>query len=538
MFLLPGLVIAMYVTKTPIPEEWAIEIVRYLLSLQREDGGWGIHMEADSSCFGTVMNYVTLRILGLSRDHPCILNARKRLLQLGSALAIPSWGKFWLSILNCYAWEGMNPIPPELWLLPRWFLFHPWRWWVHTRAVYIPMGYCYGRKLSCRADQLILRLREELYDQPFDNIDWSKQRNNVSKADLYRPHSTIFNLLNSLLSAYFKYIRPEFVAKLASKESYRLIHEEDVLSHYLCVGPVNNVIHLICSYYEEGEFSDSFRNHQERLKDFLWISSRGLMMNGTNGVQLWDTAFTVQALVESGLAQMPEYRKSLTKAYEFLDFTQIKRECSPSAYYRQKRLGAWPFSTIEQGYTVSDCTAEGLKAALQIHQMNIITRKISDARIFFAVDILLSMQNSNGGYASYELVRGSSFLEKLNPSEVFGKIMIEYPYVECTTSVITALCMFQKQYPSFQPEKINKTISKAVNFVRKEQRVDGSWVGSWGIGFTYASMFATECLSMVGETFENSIYQRNACKFLLDKQEADGGWGETFKVSFREEIKV
>lgn len=46
LFLLPGIVIAMYVTKTAIPEEWKIEISRYLSNIQRQrglgDDGWGM----------------------------------------------------------------------------------------------------------------------------------------------------------------------------------------------------------------------------------------------------------------------------------------------------------------------------------------------------------------------------------------------------------------------------------------------------------------------------------------------------------------
>jgi squalene cyclase len=40
--------------------------------------------------------------------------------------------------------------------------------------------------------------------------------------------------------------------------------------------------------------------------------------------------------------------------------------------------------------------------------------------MFDAVDVLLTMQNAGGGYASYELIRGPKFLEWLNPAEVFG----------------------------------------------------------------------------------------------------------------------
>jgi hypothetical protein len=33
----------------------------------------------------------------------------------GGAVAIPSWGKFWLAVLNVYSWEGLNTLFPEMW---------------------------------------------------------------------------------------------------------------------------------------------------------------------------------------------------------------------------------------------------------------------------------------------------------------------------------------------------------------------------------------------------------------------------------------
>lgn len=46
---------------------------------------------------------------------------------------------------------------------------------------------------------------------------------------------------------------------------------------------------------------------------------------------------------------------------------------------------------------------------------------ISKERMCDAVDVMLTLQNPNGGFASYELVRGPKWLEWLNPAEVFGK---------------------------------------------------------------------------------------------------------------------
>ena len=45
---------------------------------------------------------------------------------------------------------------------------------------------------------------------------------------------------------------------------------------------------------------------------------------------------------------------------------------------------------------------------------------ISTQRIYDAVDIMLSLQNPDGGFASYEVIRGPQWLELLNPAEVFG----------------------------------------------------------------------------------------------------------------------
>lgn len=150
--------------------------------------------------------------------------------------------------------------------------------------------------------------------------------------------------------------------------------------------------------------------------------------------------------------------------------------------------------------------------------------------------MLLTMQNKHtGGFASYEIQRGSEHLEMLNAAEVFGRIMVEYDYPECTTSVVTVLSLFQKHYPDYRPDEIKHIKKTACAYIRNAQRHDGSWYGSWGVCFTYAAMFALESLSTVGETYSTSDHVRKACEFLLSHQMADGGWGESYRAS---ELKV
>lgn len=116
MFLLPGLIVTWYVTHTPIPEPVATEIKRYLFARQSPvDHGWGLHIEGESTVFGTAMSYVVLRILGADREDERMIKARGMLVKLGGATNGPHWAKFWLSVLGVMKWEAVNPVPPEIW---------------------------------------------------------------------------------------------------------------------------------------------------------------------------------------------------------------------------------------------------------------------------------------------------------------------------------------------------------------------------------------------------------------------------------------
>jgi lanosterol synthase len=79
---------------------------------------------------------------------------------------------------------------------------------------------------------------------------------------------------------------------------------------------------------------------------------------------------------------------------------------------------------------------------------------IDDSRQKDAVNIILSLQNEGGGFASYEKIRGPAWLEWLNPAEVFGNIMIEYSYPECTTAALLGLSYFRKQFSGHRREEI------------------------------------------------------------------------------------
>lgn len=106
MFLMPGLITVLYLTKAPFSVERKAAMARYLHNHQQLDGGWGTHIECASTMFGSVLSYVSLRLLGEPADSECMVRARSFIRAHGGALYAPSWCKFWLAVLGLYDWDG------------------------------------------------------------------------------------------------------------------------------------------------------------------------------------------------------------------------------------------------------------------------------------------------------------------------------------------------------------------------------------------------------------------------------------------------
>ncbi|KAL4966074.1 terpene cyclase/mutase family protein [Aspergillus stella-maris] len=532
MFLLPGIIITWVATNTPIPAPYRTEIRNYLFA--RADpvtGGWGLHVEGESTVFGTTLNYTALRLIGVDAEHPVMVKARGLLHDLGGATNAPHWAKFWLAVLGVANWDIVSPVPPETWLLPDWIPLAPWRWWVHMRQVFLPMSFVWSRRWSMPETKVVRELRRELFVQEWESIKWAKYRDAIADVDNYHPKSWMLDTANFILAdIWTPYLRPRGLVERAEEWVGKLVDMEDANSDYSDLASVNGPMNMLVCYIRDGPDAYSVRRHRERLEDFLWVNSEGMLANGTNGVMCWDTAFAIQAAHAAGLAEEPRWKPMLTKSLEFLDTQQIREDCElPDMCYRSRRKGGWTFSNKDQGYPVSDCVSEALKSVILLQKMPGYPQLLSDQRIFDAIDTLLAYQNVSGGCSSYEPTRGSKHLEMFNAAQVFGGIMVEYDYPECTTAVLTAVSLFHKHWPDYRADEIKTFINRALKYIKSVQQPDGSWYGSWGVCFTYGTMFALESLASVGETWESSTAVRRACDFLLSKQRPDGGWSESYE---------
>ncbi|THG23160.1 hypothetical protein TEA_008068 [Camellia sinensis var. sinensis] len=444
MFLMPGLVITLSIVgalNAVLSKEHKREICRYIYNHQARtniDGGWGLHIEGPSTMFGTVLNYVTLRLLGEGANdgQGAVEKGHKWILDHGGATAITSWGKMWLSVLGVFEWSGNNPLPPEIWLLPYVLPVHPGRMWCHCRMVYLPMSYLYGKRFVGPITPTVLALRKELYAVPYHEIDWNQARNQCAKGEEFKvvlllqiwvkklrlrgtmetkmkgkPTEPLIALFASFGCGcgdtlhYFSTVldpRGESQAPKSTKESG--------LSHVVTLGYSPSL--QICPAKLDGTIpiEDLYYPHP-LVQDVLWASLDKV-------VEPIFLHWPGKKLREKALRFVMEhihYEDENTRYICIGPVNKVLDDCPGNLdfWYRHISKGAWPFSTADHGWPISDCTAEGLKAVLLLSKQSsdIVGKPLDVMRLYDAVNVILSLQNSDGGFATYELTRSYSWLE-------------------------------------------------------------------------------------------------------------------------------
>jgi squalene-hopene/tetraprenyl-beta-curcumene cyclase len=127
------------------------------------------------------------------------------------------------------------------------------------------------------------------------------------------------------------------------------------------------------------------------------------------------------------------------------------------------------------------------------------------------------MQCRNGGWASFD---------KDNTKMIFQYIpfadhnaMLDPPTVDITGRMLEMLA-------AYGYTRGDKRVKKAIGFIFKEQQVDGSWFGRWGVNYIYGTFLVLRGLEAIGiDSHEPQVLQ--AAEWIRMVQNPDGGWGES-----------
>ena len=508
-------VLVHHVVGHPIDPGRRRRLLTYFGRARVEDDLWGFHKAARPHLFVTTLVYVAARLLGVHPDDPLIAPAR-RFIQTAGVTGIPSWGKFWLALLNLYDWRGVNPILPELWRLPRWLPLHPSNWYCHSRLIYMGMAFIYPRRFSAPLTPTARALREELFPQGFDHVDFAASRDRLRQADVFVPPTIWLRMAYRLARLFERFhgpgLRSRCVAAIVQQVRWELKG-----TNHANLSPLNGLLNILVLWLNDPD-DPELPETLAQLERWIWEDESQGARVALQRTPTWDTGFAQQALeTVADFAGVPD---ALRRGADYLQREQIGvafdgfREA-----YRTDPRGGWCLGRAWQGWPVSDCTGEAALGIIAGH------RHAADvAALEQAIRFMLKGQNRDGGFGSYE-ARRTVRVEWLNPSEMFADAMTEDSYVECTTSCIAALAACRREFPQLAGSEVTSAISRGAVWLRRAQASDGSWRGAWGVWFIYGTMFGIRGLVAAGARVGDPALRR-ASAWLLERQQSDGGWGE------------
>src|ERR1700757_851708 len=480
-----------------------VKCAREILNRQNEDGGWPIYNDGPSNVSASVKAYFALKMAGYSPEHPQMVKARECILALGGVTEVNTFTKIYLCFLGQYEYDAVPAIPPEIVLFPNWFWFNLYEISSWSRAILVPLSIAYAKKPFKKIPP------EQGIDELFVGGDKSRMRLHWDKKKLIGWRN-FFLVLDRLVHFFERvHIRPlrSRALKMAEKWMLERLEMSDGLGA-IYPAIMNSIIALRCLGYSLDD--PQFIRAMDEF-DKLGIEEETTFRMQPCMSPVWDTAYAVFALAESGVSA---HDRRLVQPCEWMLRKQVTRRGDWYVKNRNVAPGGWYFEFNNEFYPDVDDTAQVLLALSRVKTPNESYQTRSVER---ALDWVLSMQCKNGGWASFD---------KDNDRMVFQHIpfadhnaMLDPASVDITGRVLECLA-------SYGYSLKDKPVQHAIAFIKREQEPDGSWFGRWGVNYIYGTMLVLRGFEAIGVDYHEPCVQQ-AVEWLRMMQNPDGGWGET-----------
>ena len=476
---------------------------RHILSLQLADGGWPIYANGPANISATVKAYFALKMTGMPASHPALARASRRVRDLGGITQVNIFTRILLALFGEMDWKGVPCMPVELMLLPRWFYFNLYEISYWSRTVLVPLLIIFAHR-PVRPAPAHAHL-DELYLVPRDEADLSFARD--AETFTWR---NFFLFVDRCLRIHDRLVRQPFRQRaLRTAERWMLerMQGEGGLGG-IFPAMANAVIALTCRGY--GPDSPEVKKGLAAIE--------GLCIDGpeTFRVQpclspIWDTALTVSALVEAGVAAD---HPALVRAGRWL----LDRQARCAGDWRLRvpgvQPGGWAFQFENEYYPDVDDSSVVL---MSLRKIRLPDEEEKTRAIARGLNWVLALQGSDGGWGAYDKDNNRLIFNKI-PFADHGALM------DPSTEDLAGRVLEALGYLGFRTDE--PAAARAAEFIKSRQCPDGSWYGRWGVNYLYGTWSVLAGLRSIGEDMGQPCV-RKAVAWLVGRQNPDGGWGES-----------
>ena len=468
--------------------------VRAILDRQLPDGGFNIYVQGPSEISASVKAYTALKLAGLAQDDPRMNRLRERILALGGIQAANSYVKINLSLFGLYPRRYCPSIPPEVVLLPFDFLYQMSSW---TRAIVVSLSLVHAADPN-RAVPAGFHL-DELWlggsNPAFPNDPgWFTWRN-------------AFLTIDRVVKWWERH-GPKTVRRKATERAkdwmIERLHDSDGLGAIYPPMMYSVMALDVLGYAEEHPL------RAEALRQFnsLMVDDGERFFFQPCFSPIWDTAIAAYALAQAGFLNAP-----LTHAADWMLAREIRRKGDWSVKRPDTEPSGWAFEYSNAFYPDIDDTAMVLLALSRSTATNPAAQQACHRR---AIDWLLAMQSSDGGWAAFDADNNWEFLSHVPFAD--HNAMLDPACADITGRVLEALAAHGVDHN-------HRAVRRGVDWLIRNQEADGSWYGRWGVAYIYGTCFALRGLAASGES-DREVHILRAGEWLRSIQNADGGWGE------------
>jgi len=475
----------------------------WMLDHQNADGGWPIFEGGPSEISCSVLTYFSLKLCGYKADHPALLKARQKILEMGGVSAVNTYTKIYLCFFGQYDWDAVPAIPPEIVLFPNWFWFNIYEISSWSRAIFIPLAIVYAKKpfKKIPADQGVDELFVGGKENTRMHLDWD------NKLFSWRNFFLFFDRLTHWFE--WVHVRPLRSIALRAAEKWMLarLEKSDGLGA-IFPGIMNSIIALRCLGYSVDD--PQFIRAMDELEALGIEEERTFRMQPCKS-PVWDTAYTAFVLGEAGV---PKSDPRMIKAADWILSKQVREYGDWAVKNKKGKPAGWYFEFNNEFYPDVDDTAQVCLGLGHVANPN---ERYQVESVERAIEWMFTMQCKNGGWASFD---------KDNTKMVFQYIpfadhnaMLDPPTVDITGRILEMLAFYGYS-------RDDKRVRKAIDFILKEQEPDGAWFGRWGCNYLYGTFLVLRGLEAMGID-QNEPFIQQAAEWIRMVQNPDGGWGES-----------